>query len=252
MVQSLFKTAIFLFQSFHLLEHEMIVEFQLEKLFQRDVISGILQEFQQKHNFPDIFLVKNPLAFDQLTGDFLLQQRGFEFFADVVIGIQDGNITILQRCVEFRVFQHIGFLGMSQGFNLFDDKFDFGIIIVKGAKFDVRRKQSGFSRRDGLNGFFLKMMPAQEVRGDVNNTLRRAIVFIEYNHVVPAGEILEVTGDILDMRPAPGENGLVIIGHDKNIAVLLRQRPHDVVLNRIGILKFIHQNGVETFLFCFD
>jgi hypothetical protein len=59
-------------------------------------------------------------------------------------------------------------------------------------------------------------------------------------HHLRAGKILLEPQDVLNLRPAPGIDGLVIITNAADIVMRLRQKPQPVILHQICILIFIN------------
>ena len=49
-----------------------------------------------------------------------------------------------------------------------------------------------------------------------------------------------------DIRPAPGVNRLVRITHDEKILMIASQHTHQLVLERVDILKLVHHDVLET------
>ena len=54
--------------------------------------------------------------------------------------------------------------------------------------------------------------------------------------------------DILYLRTAPAVNGLIIITHHKQIVPLPGQQPQPGILDRVGILEFVHQDMGKALL----
>ena len=49
-----------------------------------------------------------------------------------------------------------------------------------------------------------------------------------------------------DIRPAPGVNRLIRITHDEKILMIASQHTHQLVLERVDILKLVHHDVLET------
>ena len=74
-----------------------------------------------------------------------------------------------------------------------------------------------------------------------------AVVLLEF-HRVAVGIILLELEDVADVGAAPGVNGLVVVAHDHDVFVLLRQKPRNRVLRMVRILIFVHHDVAEALL----
>ena len=162
------------------------------------------------------------------------KQLGFKLFADGVNRVENGEIGVIQR----------GAFAFQRGDLRQNERCFFGIVreLPEG---DFRRKAVARSQR-GLQAFFDEAVSGEQLGGSVNNALRGAVIFIQHDQPVAAGEIIEKARDIAGMRPAPGEDGLIVVRDGEQVAMPLRKGANDVVLHRIRVLKFVNQNGVET------
>ncbi len=60
------------------------------------------------------------------------------------------------------------------------------------------------------------------------------------------GKILLELQDVADIGAAPGIDRLVVIPHHAQVAALSGQQADQMILHRVGVLVFIHQNPLET------
>ena len=74
-----------------------------------------------------------------------------------------------------------------------------------------------------------------------------AVVLLEL-HRVAVGIILLELEDVTDVGAAPGVNGLVVVAHNHDVFVLLRQKPGDRVLRMVRVLIFVHHDVAEALL----
>ena len=77
--------------------------------------------------------------------------------------------------------------------------------------------------------------------GQVQYLLRGPVVLGEHDRSSRLREIALQSGDVLRVRIPPGIDGLLVIGHDEQAAVLLGQQTHDAVLLTIGVLEFVDE-----------
>ena len=63
-----------------------------------------------------------------------------------------------------------------------------------------------------------------------------------------AGEVLLEAQDVVDLRPAPAIDRLVVVANAADIAVALRQQPEPQVLRHVGVLVLVHQHVLELLL----
>ena len=76
------------------------------------------------------------------------------------------------------------------------------------------------------------------------NGLRGAVVLLQFEGLGGGIGALEVE-NILDLRPAPAVDGLVVVAHDKEVAVHARKELHDVELHGVGVLKLVDVDIAE-------
>ena len=66
------------------------------------------------------------------------------------------------------------------------------------------------------------------------------------------GIVLLELEDVADVGTAPRVNGLVVVAHDHDVFVLLRQKPGDSILRMVRVLIFIHHDVTEALLVCLE
>ena len=78
----------------------------------------------------------------------------------------------------------------------------------------------------------------------------RAIVLLQLDHRLNL-EVAQQIFHVTDVGTAKRVDGLIVIAHRKQRIMPARQQFQPLVLQRIGILKFVHQYVFETFLIVF-
>ena len=86
--------------------------------------------------------------------------------------------------------------------------------------------------------------------GGVEDVAGRPVVLFQA-HQTGTGEVTLETLEMLHPRPAPAEDGLIVVTHHERRACRPGQEFHPPVLNRVGVLEFIHQNVLEPPLVLF-
>ena len=77
--------------------------------------------------------------------------------------------------------------------------------------------------------------------GRVEDGLGGAVILLELDDF-DLGEMLFHVEQVGDFRAAPAVNALVIVADDAQVAMLLRQRLHQLELRGVGVLVFIHHH----------
>ena len=93
-------------------------------------------------------------------------------------------------------------------------------------------------------------MPDEGV-GGLENIAGGAVILFQTNGV-GSGEITTELLDVFNTRAAPTVDGLVIITDGEDMRPLTGQQANPRVLDGIGILKFVHQNVLETLTVVFE
>ena len=86
-----------------------------------------------------------------------------------------------------------------------------------------------------------------EARSGAQDLWGGAIVALQPDHL-GAGKILLEAQDVVDFRPAPAIDRLVVIAHAADVLVALREKPQPQVLRHVGVLVFVHQHVFEAAL----
>ena len=76
---------------------------------------------------------------------------------------------------------------------------------------------------------------------------RGPVVLFQPDHL-RAGEILLEPEDVGNLGSAPGIDRLVIVPHHADVLVPLRQQPQPQILDRVGVLIFVHHDVAEAAL----
>ena len=84
------------------------------------------------------------------------------------------------------------------------------------------------------------------VRG-VQDVAGRAVVLLKLHHL-GVRVVLAEAQDVLDVRAAPAIDGLVVVAHDHEVAVLLRKQVRDRVLHGVRVLVLVHADLAEALL----
>ena len=84
-------------------------------------------------------------------------------------------------------------------------------------------------------------------RGRRQNMRGRAVVLFQPDYL-RAREILFEPQDVADLGTAPAIDRLVIIAHNADIVMRLRQEPQPQILRGIGVLIFVDEDIAEAFL----
>ena len=85
---------------------------------------------------------------------------------------------------------------------------------------------------------------ADQLRRDGQDRFRRAIIAFQPDDLGIRIVLLEIE-NVLNIRPAPGINGLIRITHHADIPMLHRQRMHQHILRMIRILILIDHDVPE-------
>ena len=80
--------------------------------------------------------------------------------------------------------------------------------------------------------------------GDAQDRFRRAVVRLQ-THDLGARVVLLEGEDLGDVRSAPSVDRLVVIAHDAQVAVPIRQLAQDLVLGFVGVLVLVHVHVTE-------
>ena len=83
--------------------------------------------------------------------------------------------------------------------------------------------------------------------GRLENGLGGAVVLLQTNGFCLPKVLCEPL-DIFDARTAPAVNGLIVVTHGNNRNTLARKHPQPGILNGVGILKLINQDGLKPLL----
>ena len=103
-------------------------------------------------------------------------------------------------------------------------------------------------RVDGIGEQRLAEPPfvvGDEVRGGAEDVRRRAVVPFEADDL-GARKILLEAEDVVDLRPAPAVDRLVVVADAADVALLLRQQPQPEVLRDVGVLVFVDEDVAEA------
>ena len=79
------------------------------------------------------------------------------------------------------------------------------------------------------------------------NLRRGTVVFHHYDGLHVWKDLVEIQ-QILDVRAAPGVDRLVRVAHDEEVAVIAAQHLHQLVLQRVDILKLVDHDVFEPLL----
>ena len=79
------------------------------------------------------------------------------------------------------------------------------------------------------------------------NLRRGTVVFHHHDGLHVWKDLVEIQ-QILDVRAAPGVDRLVRVAHDEEVAVIAAQHLHQLVLQRVDILKFVDHDVFEPLL----
>jgi hypothetical protein len=90
-----------------------------------------------------------------------------------------------------------------------------------------------------------------QARGRAQDMRGGAIVLLEPDHL-GAGKILFKAQDIGHFGAAPGIDRLVVVAHHADVLAHLRQQPQPQVLDRVGVLIFVHHDIAEAVLPAFQ
>ena len=84
-----------------------------------------------------------------------------------------------------------------------------------------------------------------EVGGGAENVTRRAVVLLEPDDL-GAGKVFLEAQDVVDLRPAPAIDRLVVVADAANVARPLGQEPQPEILHDVGVLVFVDQDVAEA------
>ena len=86
--------------------------------------------------------------------------------------------------------------------------------------------------------------------GGVQYVAGGAVILLQADHT-SAGEVALETLKMLHPRPAPAKDGLIVVAHHERRVRQSGQESHRPVLDRVGVLEFIHQDMPEPPLVLF-
>ena len=86
-----------------------------------------------------------------------------------------------------------------------------------------------------------------EPRGDGEDVAARTVVALEPDHP-RAGKVFFEAEDVVDVRPAPAVDRLVVVADAADVAAALRQETQPQVLDGVGVLVLVDQNVAEAAL----
>ena len=146
--------------------------------------------------------------------------------------------------------QHRGFVAPMPPREVFIDAVDHEVRLVVFVERGV--EGDGFSRL--ALGPQVLSQPHRVVGDDrvggVEDVAGGAVVLLQAHHA-GTGEIALETLEMLHPRPAPAEDGLIVVAHHERRVGRSGQEPHRPILDRVGVLEFIHQNVLEPPLVLF-
>ena len=115
----------------------------------------------------------------------------------------------------------------------------------------VRRLEHADLLAVARGGEQVLLLAARVVRhygvGRRQDMARRAVVLLKTHHL-GLGVVLLKVEDVLDVSAAPAVDGLVVVAHHHEVAVLGCQEVGDGVLGLVGVLILVHADLTEAFL----
>ena len=126
------------------------------------------------------------------------------------------------------------------GLNLINDAL---VLLILIPKLMVQNRRSFLLVRLNFLGKTLLII-LDNLAGSFHNQARTAVVRIQ-KHLFRRRIILFEVQHNLRLRAAETVDGLVVVAYDEQVILRRRQHPHNVVLQLIDILKFIHQDIPE-------
>ena len=199
---------------------------QVHNAFKRQIIRRLRHDAEIGHGIADFLTLIKPRATHHAIGNAMRDQSFFKGASLKPGADQNGYFTktLTRTPCGFNAFSHHArfFFAVPDGNNAHLLPIRIGAPGAQGLAQAARimRDQAGSGGQNGARGTVIGFQP----------------------HHLRAGEILLEPQDILNLRPAPGIDGLVIIPDAADIAMRLCQQSQPVILHQIGVLIFIHQD----------
>ena len=159
-----------------------------------------------------------------------MHQRLFHRARHIVRAVEDGHIPQRQAAImqPLHLARHPLCLRLLRVGKVADD------LLARG----LRREQVLFDA--------VAVFCDQRVRRRQN--LRRGTVVFHHHDGLHVWKDLVEIQQILDVRAAPGVDRLVRVAHDEEVAVIAAQHLHQLILQRVDILKLVDHDVFEPLL----
>ena len=199
-----------------------------------DVVGGVHDQREIRHDVADFRAIEELCAADDAVGHARAQKHVFKHARLGVRAVKNGNLVV----------RHAGgtaLLDLARDptalVALVGCHIDVDLLAVLGGGKELLRLAVLVVRDDGVRG------------GE--HIAHTAVVLLEF-HCMAVGIVLLELEDVADVGTAPRVNGLVVVAHDHDVFVLLRQKPGDSILRMVRVLIFIHHDVTEALLVCLE
>ena len=195
-----------------------------------NVVGGVHDQREVCHDVANLRAIEELRAADDAVGHARAQKHIFKHARLRVRAVENGDLVV----------RHAGgaaFLDLARDptalVALVSRHIDVDLLAILGGSEEFLRLAVLIVRNNGVRG------------GE--HIAHAAVVLFEL-HRMAIGIILLELENVADVGAAPRVNGLVVIAHDHDVFVLLRQKPGDRVLSMVRILIFVHHDVAKALL----
>ena len=89
--------------------------------------------------------------------------------------------------------------------------------------------------------FLAHPVVSDDAVGGLEDSSRRTVVFLQTDDLSLGVVLLEIE-NVFYLGPAPAVDGLVVVAHRAEVPALQGQKPHQLELDVVGVLVFVHQS----------
>ena len=194
------------------------------------VVIRVHDDLEVGHHVADLLAVEEARAAHDLVGHAGAQEHVFEDARLRVGAVEDGNVVVAGALVVQLLDLRANPAAL--------------VALVRGL---VHADLLAVARvGEEALGLAVRVVGHHGV-GRVQDVAGGAVVLLELDHV-GVGVVLLEGEDVLDVRTAPGVDGLVVVAHDHEVSVLAGKEVGDGVLDAVGVLVLVHADLAEALL----
>ncbi len=203
---------------------------RVDHALDRHVVVGVADGLEIGRHVADLGAVEEPRAADDLVRDAGAQQEVLEHAGLRVHAVEDGHVVVARAAVvellDLRA-DPAALVALVGGLEELD------LLAVARIREEALLLAAGVVGHHGVRG--------------VEDMAGGAVVLLQA-HGTGVGVVLLEVEDVLDVRASPGIDGLVVVAHDHEVAVLGREQVGDGVLDMVGVLVLVDADVLEAVL----